>query len=74
MAFLDPKKNDDHDDALPGAPGLHLDLDVRICPACRVETPPWQQHCPDCGAATVPPSEIPPQQFVLPDLAPDEEE
>lgn len=74
MAFLDPKKQDDQDDVLPGAPGLHLDLDVRVCPDCRLQTPPWVARCPDCGAATVTPAEIPAAQFALPDLDTEEED
>lgn len=68
MPFLDPKQHGDDDEALPGAPGLSLDLDVRTCPECRRETPPWQTTCPDCGVPTVVAGEIPPQRFVLPDL------
>ncbi|MFA9431526.1 hypothetical protein [Egicoccus sp. AB-alg2] len=68
MAFLDPKKQDDPNDVLPGAPGLHLDLDVRVCPDCRLQTPPWVGHCPECGVATVAPGEVPATRFQLPDL------
>ena len=74
MVFLDPKQGDDHDDALPGAPGLHLDLDVRQCPECHRQTPPWQPACPDCGVATVAPDDLPPTGFLLPGLGADEEE
>ena len=72
MAFLDPKKQDDEEQ--PGSSGLRLDLDVRICPECRRESLPWQDTCPDCGVATVPPTELPAQRFVLPDLGTDDEE
>jgi rRNA maturation protein Nop10 len=73
MAFLDPKKQQE-DDELPGSSGLRLDLDVRICPDCRRESLPWQDACPDCGVATVPPTELPAQRFALPDLAIDGDE
>jgi hypothetical protein len=33
VGFLDPKSRDDEDEALPGASGLHLDLDLKRCPA-----------------------------------------
>ncbi|MBS3942572.1 MAG: hypothetical protein KG028_16565 [Actinobacteria bacterium] len=74
MPFLNPKQNDDDGGALPGAPGLSLDLDIRTCPQCRLETPPWQATCPDCGVPTVPAAEIPPAQFDLPEMGADEEE
>lgn len=67
MGFLDPKKEQDEDDALPGS-GVHLDLDVKMCPACRREVLPWQTTCPDCGTATVAPTEMPPRPFPLPHL------
>ncbi|MFA9443858.1 hypothetical protein [Egicoccus sp. AB-alg6-2] len=73
MPFLDPKKQDDEDDALPGAPGLHLDLDVRVCPDCRRQARPWESRCPDCDTATVAPQELPADRFVLPDLGDEEE-
>jgi hypothetical protein len=53
MGFLDPKNQDDEDDALPGAAGLHLDLDLKRCPACHREVNPWQTRCPDCGEPAV---------------------
>jgi rRNA maturation protein Nop10 len=71
MAFLDPKKQQE-DDELPGSSGLHLDLDIRICPECRRESLPWQDECADCGVPTVAPSALPAQRFVLPDLGDDE--
>lgn len=66
MGFLDPKKQDDHDEIVPGAPGLHLDLDERVCPDCRRTAPPWQQRCPDCGSALVAPNDVPAPRFALP--------
>jgi hypothetical protein len=65
MAFLDPKKQQE-DDELPGSSGLRLDLDLRICPACRRESLPWQEECPTCGVPTVAPGDVPAQRFVLP--------
>jgi hypothetical protein len=73
MAFLDPKKQQE-DDELPGASGLRLDLDVRICPECRRESLPWQDTCEHCGVATVAPSEVPAEHFRLPNLTLDDEE
>lgn len=70
MGFLDPKRHQE-DDELPGS-GLHLDLDVRTCPACRREAMPWEETCPTCGVATVTTDEMPPQGFPLPHLADDE--
>ncbi|GGI03221.1 hypothetical protein [Egicoccus halophilus] len=74
MAFLDPKqKQDEHDDVLPGAPGLHLDLDVRVCPRCRAQVPPWQPRCRDCDVATVAPEDVPATSFALPAFEDDDE-
>jgi hypothetical protein len=73
MAFLDPKKKQD-DEELAGASGLRLDLDVRICPECRRESLPWQDTCPDCGVATVAPTDVPAASFTLPHLALDDDE
>lgn len=67
MAFLDPKKLEE-DDALPGS-GVHLDIDVTVCPDCGTEAPPWEDRCPDCGTPTVDRSEIRPPSFDLPGLA-----
>jgi rRNA maturation protein Nop10 len=66
MPFLDPKKQDDEEQ--PGSSGLRFDLDIRVCPACRRESLPWQQECETCGVPTVPPAELPAQRFALPDL------
>jgi hypothetical protein len=73
MAFLDPKKQQE-DDELPGSSGLHLDLDVRICPECRRESLPWQTECATCGVPTVAPADLPAQRFALPDLDVEDEE
>jgi hypothetical protein len=62
MGFVDRKQQEDDD--LPGS-GLHLELDLRRCPACRRETLPWQTRCPDCAVATVLAGELAP---VTPDL------
>lgn len=40
-------------------PGLHLDIEERACPACRRFLHPWQDTCPDDGAAAVPRTELP---------------
>ena len=66
MAFLDPKKQQQEDDALPGSSGVHLDLDVRICPDCKREALPWEARCPACGVPTVAPSDVPASSFPLP--------
>jgi rRNA maturation protein Nop10 len=63
VGFLDPKKKDD--DELPGASGLHLDLDTKVCPACRRECLPWQTTCPDCGETAVAPTELPAERAPL---------
>ena len=64
MAFVNKNRKDEQNEALPG--GLHLDLDRRLCPACRRETAPWEDRCPDCGEATVPPEQVPATEFPLP--------
>jgi hypothetical protein len=66
MGFLNRNQQDDEE--LPGS-GLHLDLDVRRCPQCRREAPPWQEDCPDCGVGTVPSRDLPPVEGGLPDLS-----
>jgi hypothetical protein len=74
VGFIDPKKQDGEDGALPGASGLHLDLDLMRCPSCRRELTPWQERCPDCGEPGVPTSQIAPDPFPLPGLALDDED
>lgn len=69
MGFVDPKKDDEEDEALPGASGLHLDLDLKRCPACRRELTPWQDRCADCGEVGVAASALPADRFALPDLS-----
>jgi hypothetical protein len=66
MGFVDRKGLEDEE--LPGS-GLHLDLEVRRCPRCRQETPPWEERCPTCGVGTVPAGQLPPQTGGLPDLS-----
>jgi predicted amidophosphoribosyltransferase len=66
VGFLDPKNQDDEDDALPGASGLHLDLDLKRCPRCRREVDPWRAECPDCGEVAVHAGEVPGSSFPLP--------
>lgn len=74
MGFLNPKSSGE-DERLPGAAGLHLDVDPKRCPSCRRETAPWQDRCPDCGEIPVASSELPGQDVALPpglqDLADD---
>lgn len=77
MGFLDPKgKGADEEPGLPGADGLHLELDLRRCPACRRELHPWQERCPDCGEVGVDATAVAPDRFALPalDEAPEEGE
>jgi hypothetical protein len=69
MGFLDPKSTDDEDDALPGASGLYLDLDLKRCPSCRRELTPWQERCEDCGEVGVAASQVRASTFALPDLS-----
>jgi rRNA maturation protein Nop10 len=68
VGFIDPKK-DEEDEELPGASGLHLDLDLKRCPSCRRELTPWQERCADCGEVGVAASAVPADRFVLPDLS-----
>jgi hypothetical protein len=66
VGFLDPKQRNDEDEALPGATGLHLDLDLKRCPSCRREVDPWRTECPDCGVVPVASTELPGADFPLP--------
>jgi rRNA maturation protein Nop10 len=63
VGFLDPKRKDEEEE--PGASGLHLDLDTKVCPSCRREALPWQATCPECGVATVPPTQLPAERSPL---------
>lgn len=36
-----------------GGSGLEIDLDTTVCPTCRRELHPWEETCPDDGAAGV---------------------
>lgn len=74
MGFIDPKKGGEEDEALPGASGLHLDLDLKRCPSCRRELTPWQERCPDCGELGVRSDQIAADTFALPGLAPEPDE
>lgn len=65
-------KKQDFEEPGGGGSGLHLDLDERYCPACRRELLPWQERCPEDGAAGVlleelPPSMPPPPAHLLSD-------
>ncbi len=73
MPFLDPKKQQQDDEALPGS-GVRLDLEIKLCPECRREALPWQDTCPTCGVATVAPADVPASSFPLPHLAVDDED
>jgi hypothetical protein len=69
VGFLTPNQKGDEDESLPGATGLHLDLDLKRCPSCRRELTPWQERCGDCGDVGVAASAVPPDRFALPDLS-----
>lgn len=69
MGFIDPKRDQDDDQDLPGAGGLHLDLDLKRCPSCRREVAPWQSTCPDCGDEVVDATAVPAADFPLAALA-----
>jgi hypothetical protein len=69
VGFVDPKQSNDEDEALPGASGLYLDLDLKRCPDCRRELTPWQERCGDCGTVGVSASEVPATSYPLPDLS-----
>ncbi len=71
MGFIDPKKGDEDDGGGLGASGLHIDLDLKRCPACRRELTPWEDRCPDCGEAGVRSDQIAADTFALPGLAPE---
>lgn len=66
MAFIDPKRDQEDDEDLPGASGLHLELDLKRCPVCKREVNPWQTTCPDCGETAVAASAVPASDFALP--------
>jgi hypothetical protein len=72
MVFQSKRPSEDNQ-VLPGG-GLEIDLDRRMCSGCRRETPPWEERCRECGAATVPPEEAPAAQFRLPHLEDDEDD
>lgn len=40
--------------------GVSVDLEEKACPACRADLPPWQEACPECGAAAVARTALPP--------------
>ncbi|MCC5950172.1 MAG: hypothetical protein JJT89_17105 [Nitriliruptoraceae bacterium] len=65
MGFLDPKKLED-DAELPGS---GVELDRLACPICRREAAPWEDRCPDCDVATVPPEQLEPTAVEAPGLA-----
>lgn len=71
------RKPTDHEEA--GGSGLHLDLDVLVCPECRRELHPWERACPDDGATPVPPTslvrdDLPPPPAHLTEPDPDDED
>ncbi|HEY8338446.1 MAG TPA: hypothetical protein VIK95_01180 [Egibacteraceae bacterium] len=59
MGYLTPRRKRDDEDP-GGGTSLHLDLDERVCPQCRRTLPPWQDRCPDDGAAAVDRTALPP--------------
>lgn len=59
-------KKEDGGGQLPGSSGLHVDLDLRVCPECRTEALPWQETCPQCGVAPVPQEQLTASSFPLP--------
>jgi hypothetical protein len=67
VGFLSGRKQED-DDELPGS-GLHLDTEVKICPACRREALPWQATCAECGVATVTADQLPASELPHLDLS-----
>lgn len=52
-------KKGDHGEPGGGGSGLHLDLDERFCVVCRRAVLPWEEACPDDGAAVVALGELP---------------
>ncbi len=54
------KADRDGEERRAGGHGLSLDLEDRVCAACRRDVPPWQGTCPTCGAPTVARVEMPP--------------
>lgn len=68
MGFLDPDRHKEEDGELAGSSGLHVDLETKVCPACRREVLPWERICPDCGVTTALPRDLPPQAVALPSL------
>lgn len=64
MGFITPdKKGGEEEEPGPGR-SLDLDLDVLVCPECRRELLPWQDECPEDGAAGVTRSELPPAEDI----------
>ena len=58
MGLLTPDPR--RDEALPGGgSGLYVDLDEKACPMCRRELLPWQETCPEDGAAAVAKTALP---------------
>lgn len=43
-----------------GSRGPTVDLDTRVCAACRREYPAWISTCPEDGTRTVRAAELPP--------------
>jgi predicted amidophosphoribosyltransferase len=53
MPMFTPREDPDqeHEQNLAG---LQLDLEERVCPDCGRSLHPWEDHCPEDGAAAVP--------------------
>lgn len=56
MPFVQ-RRRDEHEEE--DASGLVLDMEERACPVCRRALHPWEDACPDDGAAAVPRATLP---------------
>lgn len=41
-----------------GGSGLHVDLDLQVCPTCHRELHPWEAACPDDGTPGAPKASV----------------
>lgn len=60
MPFFERRRPEEEQEG--EATGLTLDLDERACPVCRRFLHPWQDTCPDDGAAAVARADLPGMQ------------
>lgn len=58
MGLFTPRRQEDDDEA--EALGLSVALDDLACPVCRRDLRPWEDTCPEHGAAAVPRTTLPP--------------